>query len=277
MRSISKILLHPDKVIRYLNRKCLEAYIAAITPDDAVRSIRSGPLKGKKWIYGSGCLNFFLGTYESEIADTFIKYAKKSNVIYDLGAHVGYYTLLASKYVSHQGEVCAFEPLPRNIFYLRKHMELNKISNVRIFDSAISDINGIVEFREVDDDQAGTLCSDSIMSHKVGSIKTNSISLDEFLFRNENNRPPQLVKMDVEGAEYGALKGGEKLLDEYHPTIFLSTHNCHSKGIHRRCSDFLENLGYEISYFDLHKRITEMDDPWYEVLAEYRLSDQPKR
>lgn len=265
MVSISTILLHPDRVIRYVNRRILEA----TTPNNAVKKINAGPLKGEKWIFGSGDHAFFFGTYEKTIVDTFIQYAKKSNVIYDLGANVGYYTLLASKYVLKPGEVCAFEPLPQNIFYLKKHVELNKISNVHIFECAISNITGIVEFKELDDAQAGTICKNSTMFNKIRIVKINSITLDD-LIENENISPPQLIKMDIEGAEFDALKGGKHLLERYHPTIFLSTHNCHVKGIHKKCCDFLVDLGYNLSYFNLHERLTDMDDPWYEVLAEYK-------
>ena len=104
--AIGKILCVPNYALR------------VITPDNAVRKIRSGVLKGEKWIVGSGSYDFWMGTYEKAIAEKFETYAKKSEVVCDLGAHVGYYTLLASKSVGKHGEVYAFEPLPRNIMYL---------------------------------------------------------------------------------------------------------------------------------------------------------------
>jgi len=80
--------------------------------------------------------------------------------------------------------------------------------------------------------------------------------------------PPQLIKIDIEGAEYDALLGSRNVISKYHPTIFLSTHNCQNPGVHKKCYDFLDEIGYQLRYIDFYGKETDIDDPWYEILAE---------
>lgn len=185
--------------------------LEVITPDNAVRKIRSGVLKGEKWVVGSGGYDFWMGTYEKGIAEKFEIYAKKSEVVCDLGAHVGYYTLLASKSVGKHGEVYAFEPLPRNIMYLKKHIELNNISNVCIFECAVSNVTGKISFTNCDNKVANTICNNSPMFREGELIEVNSVTLDDLLER-EDIIVPQLIKIDIEGAEYDALRGARHIL-----------------------------------------------------------------
>lgn len=197
-----------EKILRVPNYALM-----VITPDNAVRKIRSGVLKGEKWIVGSGDYGFWVGTYEKVIAEKFETYAKKSKVVYDLGAHVGYYTLLASKSVGKHGKVYAFEPLPWNILHLQKHIELNKISNsnVRIFECAVSNVTGKTFFTNCDNKVANTICKNSPMFQSGKLIEVNSVTLDDLLERGDI-MVPQLIKMDIEGAEYDALKGARHLI-----------------------------------------------------------------
>jgi FkbM family methyltransferase len=69
-------------------------------------------------------------------------------IIYDIGAQAGFYAILASKRVGERGEVISFEPLPKNIFHLRKNVQINKCKNVSIVESAISDNDGVALFSE---------------------------------------------------------------------------------------------------------------------------------
>jgi hypothetical protein len=100
--------------------------ILKLIPPNSVLPILQGKLRGTKWIIGSGVFSYQLGCYEAEKQKAFIKQVKSGDVFYDIGAHIGFYTLLASKLIGDRGRVYAFEPLPRNIFYLKKHISLNK-------------------------------------------------------------------------------------------------------------------------------------------------------
>jgi FkbM family methyltransferase len=236
---------------------------------DSPRKVYFGPLKGYKWIYNSGYSAYWMGSYESVLVKAFIEAVKSSTVVYDLGAHIGYYTLIASKYIKKGGKVYAFEPFPKNFEKLEIHKKLNLLGNVTIINAAVANNDGVISFSNNSNDSANTYVADSFMFKNFEHIQVNAVTLDSFIESSQSSQP-DLIKMDVEGAELDVLKGATGILEKYHPKIFLSTHNCQNHGIHKKCIDFLTNLGYSFKYFDLRKRETEFDDPWYEIIAEHK-------
>ena len=155
-------------------------------------------------------------------------------VVYDVGANAGFYTLLSSVLTGNSGKVFAFEPVPQNIFYIKKHLELNKISNTVVVEKAVS--NKISKLRF-------DLSSNPSMGHfsANGEIEVETISLDEFI--KQGNPLPDLIKMDIEGAEFDALNGAEEILKTKKPIIFLATH---SDGVKKNCLELLKEMNYKI-------------------------------
>ncbi len=102
--------------------------------------ILRGPLKGYKWVVGScgKLLRFLTSTYEYGLTKCFERMLKKGDIVYDIGAHVGYFTLLASVLVGDEGKVIAFEPSLRNFLFLKKHIKINKLKNVICLNVAVS-------------------------------------------------------------------------------------------------------------------------------------------
>jgi len=256
------------KTLRNLIKRVYGKTIRLTTPNGSSRKIRYGFLKGEKWIISSGYSQYWMGSYEPEITEKFVEYAKKSTVIYDIGSHIGYYTLLASRYAIPGGKIFSFEPLPENLQKLKNHVEINKRLNTVIIEKAVSFKTGEALFTNSDNSVANSICENSPMFQFGKTIEVKTTSLDDLLL-NGFLLPPQLIKMDIEGAEFDALRGAEVLLKKYHPAIFLSTHNCQNTGVHKKCCDFLVNMGYSLSYFSFYERKTDFDDPWYDVLAEF--------
>ena len=197
--------------------------------------ILQGKLRGKKWIIGSSNIECALGSYEYEKRILFEKIISKSMVVYDIGANVGFYTLLASELVGKSGKVIAFEPMPGNLKCLRKHLEINKCTNVMVIDAAVSDKCGTVRFSEGQNNSVGHISEN-------GNLAFNAVSIDT-LIRDEIIAPPNCIKMDIEGAELLALKGAKSMLINYNPNILLATH---SPELHISCCDFLISLGYKL-------------------------------
>jgi FkbM family methyltransferase len=249
--------------------KVIRKILNKTTKPNTARKVYFGPLKGKKWIYSSGYSQYFMGDYEKEVVDVFYEYAKKSKVIYDIGANIGYYTLIASKAINKNDKVYAFEPFPENVSVLKSNIEANEHQNIQVLDFAISNNVGVASFSNSDNNVANTLCEDSPTFKENKSIEVKTTTIDELVFNN-TIEAPDLIKMDVEGTELEALIGAEKTLKEHHPIIFLSTHNCHIPGIHKKCIDYLVNIGYQIEYLNFRENKTKNDDPWYEVLAKYK-------
>jgi FkbM family methyltransferase len=201
--------------------------------------ILQGPLRGKWWIVGSGNHGYWLGSYELEKRARFVRTVARGSVVFDLGANVGYYTLLVSVLAGPEGRVFAVEPLPRNLRFLREHVRLNRAANVTVLDAAVSDRSGTAWFEESDSMSRGHIDS-------RGTIAVRTVALDDLVESGELPRP-DLLKIDIEGAEYLALQGFRRTLLAAHPVIFLSTH---STAVHAECCQFLQSLGYAIQPID---------------------------
>lgn len=207
-----------------------------LIPKSTILPIFQGILRGSKWIKGSGVNTYWLGTYEKDQQIDFAKKIKSGDVVYDIGANVGFYSLIASKMAGKNGKVYAFEPAPRNLIHLKKHLELNKCENSIAVSGAVSDKKDLVYFN--DGDHAAT----GFLSKNNGNILVPTFDLDE-LVENKIIMAPNLMKIDVEGAEFDVLNGAKNILEKYHPTIFLSTHN---DKVHKECINLLRSLNYKL-------------------------------
>ncbi|MBD2345485.1 FkbM family methyltransferase [Anabaena subtropica] len=206
-----------------------------LIPPTTVLPILQGRLKGKQWITGSSQHGCWLGSYEYDKQILFEQTITEGSIVFDLGAHTGFYTLLASTLVGSQGKVFAFEPMPTNFKYLKQHLQLNRISNVTVMESAVSDTTGIDYFELNSSSFQGQLSS-------KGTLEVKTVSLDHLIAKGEIPKP-NYIKIDVEGAEIKVLTGAKNMLMNAHPTIFLATH---SDELHKQCLDFLTSLGYKI-------------------------------
>lgn len=203
--------------------------------------ILQGPLRGKKWIVGSTNHGCWLGSYEYAKQKAFADVVRRGDVVYDLGANVGFYSLLASVLTGPEGRVFSFEPAPENLKFLRKHLELNKVTNCRVLDAAVSASDGTANFDPGPNLSMGRLTKESRTGVSVRTVALDSLVADGEL------PPPNVVKCDIEGAEYDALTGAAAILARHTPTIFLATHGTE---VHERCCRLLLDLGYHLASLD---------------------------
>ncbi len=207
-----------------------------LLPAEAQMPILQGRLRGKKWIVGSSIHGCWLGSYEYEKQQLFAQHIISGSVVYDIGAHAGFYTLLASVLVGTAGRVIALEPVPRNLFYLKEHLRINAVRNVQVLETAVADRRGMARFDEGVGSSQGRLAAQ-------GSLSVPVTTLDTLVF--EEGLPcPDAIKIDVEGAELLVLSGAKTLLARRHPTLFLATHGA---AVHNECCTFLRSLGYRLS------------------------------
>jgi FkbM family methyltransferase len=213
----------------------LARYPLKLVPPTMVMPVLTGKLRGKRWIVGSGIHGCWLGWYESEKQRVISKEVRPNTVFYDVGANVGFYSLLAAVLVG-PGKVFSFEPLPRNISYLKRHLALNHASNVDVQELAISDKNSAAKFSVEKTGYMGHLASE-------GEITVPTATLDSLL-QEGRILPPNYIKMDIEGAEHEALLGARECFERYRPTLFLATHG---RDVHEQCCGLLKSWGYELS------------------------------
>jgi FkbM family methyltransferase len=203
-------------------------------PLDITTPIIFGPLKGTLWIANSGVIENAIGKYESEKIKFVLNKLRKNTVFYDIGANVGYYSLMAANKIGQTGKVVAIEPLPSNIRYLRRHLQLNNVSNVEIIEAALSSSPGMLYFSTSDSNLTGHLSNS-------GNIVVRAMCLDELIL---NGKPiPDYIKMDIEGGEYQALLGAREILKNYSVEIFLATHG---EEVQTKCVNLLNQYDYTI-------------------------------
>ena len=212
-------------------------------PRTAVVPIMSGRARGFKWIVGASIHGCWLGIYERTKQERFCTARRPDDFVYELGAQAGFYSLLASRLVGPQGTVYSFEPLPHNVHFLKEHVALNGATNIKILELAVSSTNGTGFF----EDGAGPLQGG--LSER-GTREVRVASLDA-LFAEERLRPPNLLKIDIEGGGLQACLGARNLLAAHRPSIFLAI----DAPSDYECCDFLRTLGYRIDEFDVNEVI----------------------
>ncbi len=205
-----------------------------LVPKGAVMPIVQGPARGRRWVSNSAAHGYWLGYWELGTQRRFAARLRPGDVVYDIGAHVGLYTLGSTCKVGLEGHVYAFEPLKRNVQFLRRHVELNRLSNCTVVEVAVCDSTGWRPF-----DASG--CHSEARLSKTGSSTVPTLSLDDFLSGGPDRRPPNVIKIDARGAEMEILGGGRRTLTEFTPRILLFIY---SEDEGRRCRESLSSLGY---------------------------------
>ncbi|HZE73089.1 MAG TPA: FkbM family methyltransferase [Pyrinomonadaceae bacterium] len=210
-----------------------------LIPNETPMVILQGRLRGKRWLAGSHTHGCWLGSYENQKRLAIERVLTEGSTFLDVGANAGFYTLLASVIVGPTGRVIAFEPLPTNLDYLRKHLRLNSTTNVTVVEAAVSDRSGAASFDAGPTSAMGHLSSE-------GTLQVETVSLDDLLSKNRIP-PPDCIKIDVEGGEALVLQGARWILENVKPTIFLSTHGTE---LHRECCALLRAYDYELTAID---------------------------
>lgn len=148
------------------------------------------------------------GIFDPLETELFNAEIKKNDVVLDIGANIGYYTLIAAKLVGENGVVFAFEPEPTNFALLKRNVEINGYKNVILVQKAVSNKTGKVKLY---------LSERNLGDHRIynsqdgrQSIEIEAIRLDDY-FKDYNGKI-DFIKMDVQGSEGGVFQGGSRVL-----------------------------------------------------------------
>ena len=155
-----------------------------------------------------------------------LEISNNTNVVFDIGAHIGLCTLPLSKVSKN---VISFEASPTNLKYLNSHININKSSNVSVIPCLVGEKNTeVVDFFDAKDGSGVPSIVNIKLKRKkmsINQIKVKQLSLDSFT--EENSIFPEILKIDVEGAEFNVLDGSKSLLTKYRPKIIISLHPWH--------------------------------------------------
>lgn len=196
--------------------------------------------------------SFVYGTWEPEVTNVVSAIVKPGMTVIDLGAHIGYYTLIFAKRVGPAGRIAAFEPLPANFGLLTKNIGLNQLHNVEIFpQAAFSRIGEVIV--NVPDDVPNS--GDASVCHARGTkqLSVPAITLDSFCA--SKGFRPDIVKMDVEGAEYDVLIGAQQTITRCHPKMLIELHHFDGDRSAHPVPDLLTGWGYQVECLE-HSQLT---------------------
>jgi FkbM family methyltransferase len=189
--------------------------------------------------------DYWLGTYEPELQTAIQDLVKPGMVVYDVGANIGYITLMMAKAIGRTGQVYAFEALPANVKRLIDNMALdNHQEQITVLNCAVIDSPRQVRFWIGPSDDMGKVegsAGRDEISYPA-SILVEGISLDWFVYELGNPNP-QLIKIDIEGGEVLAMRGMKRLLNEAHPIILVELHGPQARQV---SWEVLTQCGYEI-------------------------------
>jgi FkbM family methyltransferase len=253
------------------NKLSRVAYLGLIQRD---LTVKYGLASGVKFNAGAYNPDTSLGTYEMPVQEILSQYLEPGSIFYDIGANVGFFTILGAKIVNSSGKVYAFEPEAKNAATLRRNAKQNNFDNVTVIEKAVSKTTGEEKLwlREycgshslASDDSEFTLkatngreLSSNNIPQQAESVPSflkikecvtvDTVAIDDLL-QQQQIEPPTLVKIDVEGAEINVLQGMSQTLKKYHPIIIYEVDDENQEGLlskRQQVDDFLLFHGYEI-------------------------------
>jgi len=242
-------------------RKFVIAFFRLVFSNGRIVTIRFGPLSKFKWVCNIDHQFWMpLGLYEKETTEWLMKSINPRDVFFDVGANAGYFTLLGSKCVGGEGRVIAFEPIPLNCKAIESHLVANSVNNAVVENLAISKEIGSVNFT-IENNNANSHLESILISHASVEpkdiFKVNTISLDKYI--THNRIAPNIIKVDVEGAEKLVLEGSTVLLRDLDAKWIISTHSSELK---KECKSIMEQNGYQVqTLFNFHHELICIKEP----------------
>lgn len=199
------------------------------------------------------------GIWEPEIVELIEVYLPKGGTFVDIGANIGFHSLFAAGVVGESGMVLAFEPLPRLQQQMRRSIAENNFTQVSIEPVALGVTSGVAKLSLVEENVGASSLQNVADDRAVGDVIEVSVSTFDS-YRDKLTRL-DLIKIDIEGSEFEALKGGEEILRAFKPVIILEfSPHVYEKdypGKSLALYEYLTGLGYTIT--DIEKQVSDIE------------------
>jgi FkbM family methyltransferase len=159
--------------------------------------------------------------------------------LYDVGANIGFFSLLAARLVGKEGRVVAFEADPEIVARLRENVERNDFGWITVEEKAVWSNSGLLFFARTDPATSPDRRLGHVSSSGAGdTIQVSEVSLDDYAWTHP---APDFLKCDIQGAEVEVFRGAEHLVKEKRPGMICEMH---SEESHRTLVDELSRAGY---------------------------------
>jgi FkbM family methyltransferase len=182
------------------------------------------------------------GTYERAFAEVLAGAVIRGGVCYDIGGYRGYMAGVMA--AAGASQVVVFEPLPENQQAIRRLCALNPTLPVELLGLAIGKADGVARLTTMPDRSMAKLATSPFQpdAGACGEIEVPLRTIDA-LVREGTIPPPDIVKIDVEGAECDVLAGAAETLHQWLPAVLLEAH---SRALEEECTRALRDLGYRV-------------------------------
>lgn len=216
-------------------------------PDDPIIANFNSGIKARVWPGDTIGKQIYIGTaFESLEVDLFKSIVKPDMVVFDVGANLGYYSLIAAKRVARHGQVHSFEPCERMFEELEYNISINHFPNIYPNKLALGDKSGWAKLTKCERGMEvySSLLPENGSSHaSIDYEKVQISTMDDYVSRMRVDSV-DVIKIDVEGAEYSVLKGAKKLLQgQTPPMLFFEVVQAFQAKFNYTSNDILSYLG----------------------------------
>jgi FkbM family methyltransferase len=235
-RSLARVASIIPSSVKYPLSGLRPLYTFVMGVGQPIVSVRTaaGPVRWR--VDGLTSQTFMFGTYEPYMQEAFVKFVHPGSVVYDVGSHAGYHTVLCALLVGSSGSTVAFEPNPANFRSVRQQLKLNSFGQVTLSSFALSDQCGKQRMDT-------SVSSGQTRVDSSGDLEVEAHTLD-CLVETRGFSPPSVIKIDVEGHEGQVLKGALRTLERSHPVVICDYNDSTTLDT---VTQILRPLGYEIT------------------------------
>jgi FkbM family methyltransferase len=223
-----------------------------VLPSDSLvwTVIRSGPGKGL-WIHLNPRfeMEYLEGKYEPTVWRVLQSHLKPGTVFYDVGAHIGLFSLIAARDLGVQGSVFVFEPDPSNLQRIEEHASRNRLA-LGIIPKAAWFTDGRMKFQRAcfqSSMNRGAIAEDNLAAGE-STIEVETVTLDSF---GREHPLPSIIKIDVEGSEAAVLRGSDGIFGSAKPIVICEIHHAQAAS---DVTHWLQARGYGFEWVEDHQQ-----------------------
>jgi FkbM family methyltransferase len=210
--------------------------------------ISHGVAAGLRFNAAGANAGYALGTTEPLVQEAVRTMVKPRDVLYDIGANVGFFTVLAARLVGPAGGVVAFEPLPETAKAARRNADLNGFAHVTVLALAVGRRAGAAKLELREESTWARLANESTTGP---TVDVEVVAIDDLVDAGRV-RPPNFVKIDVEGAELDVIEGMRRTIIAHRPVILCEMH-----GTNAAFASLMESLDYTVRSLETELPLAE--------------------
>jgi FkbM family methyltransferase len=180
------------------------------------------------------------GVVEPAVQEALRRHVERGATVFDLGANVGFFSILSARLVGPEGRVEAFEPVPASAAAVRAHAALNGLSNVHVHEAAVSDRRGSTRLWLARERSQAHLADRGVRQDADQAITVPLIALDDEI--EAGRLPvPSVLKIDVEGSEIAVLEGLRRTLATHDLVVICELHETNAEVL-----ELVTESGYQV-------------------------------